>query len=161
MRKQKKSILVLGVITVFLAATLLFLSQILPASERFELVLDGKAVLDKKTRLIWERYPDTTKRTWTSGCDYCSNKEVGGLKGWRLPTIEELQRLVDTSQGPPTLPSGHPFSNVQSAYYWSFTPSTYSPGGDWMYCLSFYGGRVSDEHEKVERFYVWCVQAGE
>ena len=66
MRKQKKLTLVLGIITVFLATTLFLLSHIVPASERFELVLDGKAVLE---------------RTWASACAYCLNEEVGGREG--------------------------------------------------------------------------------
>jgi len=160
MRKQKKSILVLGITTVFLATTLFLLSQILPASERFELVFDGGAVLDKQTGLIWERYPDPTKRTYTSACDCCSNKEVGGRKGWRLPTIEELDSIVDTNEGPPTLPSGHPFSNVQSAYYWSSSHDIYGSRA-WAYCLSFHGGTVYSYDKNEEPQYVWCVRGGE
>ena len=158
MRKHKKTILVLGIITVSLVTTLFLLGQILAASERFELVFDGKAVLDKQTGLIWERSPDTTKRTYTSACDCCSTKEVAGRKGWRLPTIEELGGIVDTSHGPPTLPSGHPFNNVQSDYYWSSSHDIYG-SIDWVHCLNFYGGSIFSLN-KTEPWYVWCVQAG-
>jgi hypothetical protein len=62
MRKQKKSTLVLGIIAAFLAATLFLWSQVLPASERFELIFDGEAALDTETGLIWEQSPDTEKK---------------------------------------------------------------------------------------------------
>lgn len=158
MRKQQKSILALGIITVLLAITPVLCSQTIAASERFELVLDGEAVLDKQTGLIWERSPDTTERNWPSACDCCSAKEVGGRKGWRLPTVEELGSIVDKSQGPPTLPSGHPFSNVQSDYYWSTSVEIY--GEEFKYCRSFYGGAIFAYDPNLERWYVWCVQAG-
>ncbi|MCC6542908.1 MAG: hypothetical protein IT392_00200 [Nitrospirae bacterium] len=32
--------------------------------------------------------------------------------------------LIDRSKYGPALPSGHPFINVQSSYYWSSTTST-------------------------------------
>lgn len=98
--------------------------QILPAEKRFVLVMNDEAVLDKETGLVWERAPDVYKTNWYSAIDVLVNKIIGGRKGWRLPTYEELASLVDTSQHDPALPSGHPFINVQYAntdYYWSAT----------------------------------------
>ena len=67
-------------------------SQVLPASERFELVMGGQAVLDKETGLVWEQSPDGT--FYLPGTialeGSCTAKTVGGRKGWRAPTTEEL-----------------------------------------------------------------------
>lgn len=51
-------------------------SQILSASERFELVMGGPAMLDKETGLVWEQSPDTTTRGLTSACSHCYQREV-------------------------------------------------------------------------------------
>lgn len=40
---------------------------------------------------------------------------------WRLPTIKELESLVDINYSDPALTAGHPFSNI-SGCYWSVTP---------------------------------------
>ncbi|MBC8232956.1 DUF1566 domain-containing protein [bacterium] len=88
-------------------------SQILPAPERFVLVMGGEAVLDKETGLTWAKDANLAgTKTWQTAINYCFNLSLGGRKGWRLPTIEELASLVDTSQTDSALPSGHSFLNV-------------------------------------------------
>ena len=89
--------------------------EITDASKRFQSVLDGEAVLDKETGLVWEKSPDTTTRTRVDALYYAYSKNVGGRGGWRLPKAEELRTLIDPTQRNPALPSGHPFTNVQSA----------------------------------------------
>ncbi len=131
-------------------------SQILPASERFELALDGAAVLDKETRLVWDGSPDTTTRTWTSAINHCYIREVGDRKGWHLPTVEQLASLVDSTQSNPSLPSGHPFSNVQSS--WSATTVADDTTDAWL--VFFYNGNVNNVN-KVGGHYVWCVRGGQ
>ncbi len=131
----------------------------LPASIRFDLVLDDAAVLDKETGLVWEKSPDTTTRAWNYAVYYAYTKEVGGRKGWRLPTVEELASLVDTSvSGSPKLPSGHPFTNVQSGFYWSYTTSVGNPSGAWG--VGFDSGNVYD-NGKSYNYYVWRVRGGQ
>jgi len=132
--------------------------QKLAASDRFQLVLDDAAVLDKETGLVWEKSPDTTTRTWVNAILYAYQKEVGGRKGWRLPTIEELASLVDTSvSGSPKLPSGHPFTNVQSHVYWSSTTDVNNASYAWG--VDFYDGFVGYDGKSYNN-YVWCVRGG-
>lgn len=133
--------------------------KITDASKRFETVLDGAAVLDKETGLVWEKSPDTTTRTWTDAISYAYDKNVGGRKGWRLPTVEELASLVDTSVlGSPKLPSGHPFTNVQTFNYWSATTSVINDTSN-AWGVHFDGGFV-DDFGKSGTHYVWCVRGG-
>src|SRR5258706_8664700 len=99
--------------------------QTLPASTRFIMLsnMNGEAVLDRETGLVWEQSPSASQFTWELAQIHCNSLRTGGRLGWRLPTLQELASLVDTSVSPPgpTLPSGHPFSNVQSSYYSSAT----------------------------------------
>ena len=132
--------------------------QILPASERFVLVMNGEGVLDKETGLVWENTSDTALRTWTSAIRHCYSHEVGGRKGWHLPTIEQLSSLVDSTQSNPALPSGHPFNNVQSSPYWSITTDVDDTNGVWG--VNFYNGLMSF-NDKVSSYYAWCVRGGE
>jgi hypothetical protein len=98
-------------------------SQIIPdGAKRFEVVMNGEAVLDKETGLVWLRSPDTIKRKWTDAYDYCFCLTAGGRRGWRLPSAEELSSLVDVSAPCcPQLTTGHPFQNVQGCCYWTST----------------------------------------
>src|SRR5437867_880208 len=84
-------------------------SQILTA-DRFQLVMGGAAVLDRETGLVWEQSPDTSLRQWFVAVTHCYQKSVGGRKGWRLPSVEELASLVNASNSSPALPTGHPFT---------------------------------------------------
>ena len=97
--------------------------QILSADKRFVLVMNDEAVLDKETGLVWERSP-VTESIWDLGDaeQRTYEKVIANRKSWRLPTIEELSSLVDSTQNP-ALPIGHPFKNIQSGIYHSSTTS--------------------------------------
>jgi hypothetical protein len=132
-------------------------SQKLPAAQRFVIVLDGAAVLDKETGLVWEKSPDTTPIKWYDAVTYCYNKTVGGRKGWRLPMVEELASLIDTTQTNPALPSGHPFINVQSGLYWLCTGIASNP--TYAYLVDLSNGLVSNG-DNDPYHYVWAVRGG-
>lgn len=134
-------------------------SQKLPAAQRFVLVLDGAAVLDKETGLVWEKSPDTTERTWIEAINYCYNKTVGGRKGWRLPTVDELASLVDPTHLGPALPSGHPFENVRSNEYWSSTE--YAGNPDYAWWVRMNNGDVFNFGNKSSNVFVWAVRGGQ
>lgn len=119
---------------------------------------NNKAVLDKETGRVWEQSPSTSAGNWFNALSHCYQLEVGGRKGWRLPTIEELASLVDTSQSSPALPAGHPFSNVQSSDYWSAT--TFATSSSFALGVDFFDGDVGFD-DKSDSFFVWCVRGGQ
>ena len=62
------------------------------ASSRFTLLLNGAAVKDNSTGLIWEQEPDREHDVWGASVARCATKEVGGQKGWR-PTRSETSSV--------------------------------------------------------------------
>lgn len=190
MKKQQKSIVVLAIAAAFLAA--LFLpgpisagdlepgsppgstmktldqippswSQKLPASERFELVLDGEAVLDKETGLVWAKNANLAggTKTWVDAMNYCQNPPIGGRKGWRLPTVEELASLVDISQPePPKVPPGV-FDSVQSYHYWSSTTYEGDEGDSTLAWVVVMNTGLVGWGTKTSNAYVWPVRGGQ
>ncbi len=139
-------------------------SQKLPcdgtACPRFELVMGGWAVLDKETGLVWAKNASLSgTRDWLSAQSYCFDIGIGGRKGWRLPTVEELASLLDPQQpDAPYLPSGHPFDDVQNGYYWSGATTTNNPDYAWLVYMGL--GSVYS-NDKSNHFYVWPVRAGQ
>jgi len=136
--------------------------QTMPSATRFIVLSNfgSAAVLDRETGLVWEKSPDTNLYTWAEGQVHCNTLNVGNRKGWRLPAIQELASLVDPSVPlpGPTLPAGHPFSNVQSNTYWSATTFASSTSNAWGVFLV--NGDVSPGFKAFSVF-VWCVRGGQ
>ena len=127
---------------------------------RFQVSADGMVVLDKETGLAWEQSPDTTLRDWFTALTYCYDKVVSDRKGWRLPTVEELMSLVDTTQSNPALPLGHPF-NVLTAYYMSATTTADLTSSARVVNFQFGGPLTNvDKGAVLLNIYVWCVRGG-
>jgi hypothetical protein len=135
--------------------------KVIFAAQRFSVLsaFGDAAVRDNETGLVWEKSPQTPVATWNVARSTCINTNVGGRKGWRLPSIPELANLIDPSVAAPgpTLPPGHPFLNVQSALYWSATTVAGSPPDAWG--VVFPNGFVISGHKSVS-FQVWCVRGG-
>jgi hypothetical protein len=89
---------------------------------------------------------------------HCVQLSKGGRKGWRLPTIQDLASLIDPTQSNPVLPSGHPFSNVRSAVYWSATSFAGDTAGAWR--VDFFGGFVGGADKSIDGVLAWCVRGG-
>jgi hypothetical protein len=131
--------------------------QTLSANKRFSVVLNGAAVLDKETGLVWEKDPSSNIQTWLQGIENCYTRNVGGRKGWRLPSIEELNSLVDTTTSNPALPSGHPFGNIQSGWYWTINNDPKQTLHAWY--VDFASGNSGIDHKYSSRL-IWCVRGG-
>jgi hypothetical protein len=135
--------------------------KVLPAAQRFVVLaaFNNDAVRDNNTGLVWEKSPQTATATWNGARFTCINKNVGGQKGWRLPSIPDLASLIDPSVAPPgpALPSGHPFKNVQSAGYWSATTSAEDSSDAWFV---YFGIGFVDNDSKTFSGHAWCVRGG-
>lgn len=144
--------------------------KIVNASKRFKVLthFNNEAVRDGETRLVWEQAPDGTNTyTWVAAQFRCNNLSTGGRKGWQLPTIQEFASLVDpmvASPGP-TLPSGHPFANVQPATYWSATSASPDAvaSGESAWVVHFNVGTVDvlPVPGKPTPLLAWCVRGGQ
>ena len=132
----------------------------LPSASRFTILsaFGDAAVRDDETGLVWEKTLETAEMSWTDARAVCADKNVGGRKGWRLPSISELTSLVDPSiQSGPTLPNGHPFTNVLTDVYWSATSVTDNPKSAWL--VFFDTGKATFAYKTIT-FHVWCVRGG-
>jgi hypothetical protein len=126
------------------------------ACPRFEIVMDGAAVLDKETGLVWERSPWNYQGDWWTAQWQCWASSTGGRKGWRLPTISELESLIDYCDNWPWfLSCGHPFLNLQSNY-WSATTWFY----DSNRAICFSPNVGSGSCTKTIEIWNWCVRGG-
>ena len=171
--------LVLAMITAFMATAVFFpglvragdQSQILPAndgdsdgcnSSRFDCVMGGAAVLDKKTGLTWARNANIAAgtKTWLEAMEFCQELVIGNRKGWRLPTIEELSTLLLLHGTGQALPEGHPFETVQGygGAYWSSTTYEGDSSRAWVVRPSGYASAYYDH--KMFDSYVWPVRSG-
>ena len=139
--------------------------QTLPAATRFIVLtnMNSDAVLDRETGLVWEKVPSSAlPSNWFNAYGHCVTLNLGGRKGWRLPTIQELASLVDPSQVNPALPSGHPFT-VPSfiVAYWSATTIAFNTNSAWAVGFNAPGSDgVVGSVLKDEPASPWCVRGG-
>ncbi len=116
-------------------------------SKRFQDKSPG-TVLDTKTGLTWARCP--LGMPWDN--NHCQNvpdhmnlsdarskiielnkRQDGyiGFRDWRLPTLEELNTLVEPKCYEPAI-NREIFPNTPSTGFWSSTPDKYSRQGAWL-----------------------------
>jgi len=82
---------------------------------------DLEAVQDKNNQIIWQKNIETNVLTWTAAQEYCKNLGLGGYDDWRLPTISELESLVDKRYSPPINPLFGTLPVSYLPYFWSST----------------------------------------
>jgi len=124
-------------------------------------------VTDTLTGLVWlENANCFGTRNWAGALSdanglatgYCGLTDGSSAGDWRLPNVRELQSLIDYGEYGPALPDGHPFTGVQSSYYWSSTTFAINTSYAWYVHLNIgnvYGGNGSNG------YYVWPVRGGQ
>ena len=122
---------------------------------RFEMLESG--ILDHLTRLLWRRSANLTSqpviwREALAAVDALNQNDA--RSDWRLPTINELEALVDCATHSPALPTNQPFIDVQDIY-WSSTTSLFEP--DWAWAMYLEKGATGIGLKRYAEFSVWAV----
>jgi len=143
--------------------------QTLPASTRFIVLtnFNSEAVLDRETGLVWEKTPSASLFVGDNppdsfggwAAEYCIGLNVGGRHGWRLPTIQELESLVDDTQMP-ALPLGHPFIGISGSYWTSTLVNSGLAAGDHIFFDFATPGGIGAGSPESAPEKVWCVRGG-
>ncbi len=120
---------------------------------------DGLLARDNLTGLVWLRRGDITDApvSWQEALDLVTrlNREAfAGRSDWRLPCVNELESLVDSSRHSPALPLNHPFTGLRNVY-WSSTTSFFET--DWAWALYLDKGAIGVGHKPGRTFHVWPV----
>jgi hypothetical protein len=124
------------------------------ASPRFTDFNDGMMVEDNLTRLIWFKTPPDVPKTWGDANSYCKSLTDGQ---WRLPTMEELETLLDASEVAPAIVSSIAtyFTGYGNYKYW--TSTSYAANSSYAWFVDFNDGTVSTQ-AKASLSYVWPVR---
>jgi len=90
-------------------------------------------VYDTETKLTWEQPPTSLSYSWANAGAYCAQLTGGP---WRLPSMQELQTLVDDSRTNPAIDPTF-FPGAPAAFTWTASPYVPTPGNAWYFYSGF------------------------
>ncbi len=117
-------------------------------------------VYDTKTKLTWQQTVPSTEYAWAAAKTYCSGLDMAGT-GWRLPTVKELQTIVDESRksADESMESEAidttAFPSTPRFFFWSSSPLAGSSSSVWS--VNFRVGAI-DLLDVSYPGYVRCVR---
>lgn len=97
--------------------------------------------IDPETDLEWQ-CKSSGEMTWYEAIEYSKSLFLDSKEDWRLPTIRELETLLDRTKYRPVMREEIPFRNILS--YWSSTTFGHHTQNAWImmfdgaYVLSYY-----------------------
>lgn len=110
-------------------------------------------VYDNSTQLTWQR-TFATGRDWNSASSYCASLALNGT-GWRLPSMKELQTIVDETREHPAIDIVA-FSDLPAIpNFWTSSKSLDVPDKAWMVEFAF---GSSDRDDTTVSGLVRCVR---
>ncbi|HEX6277045.1 MAG TPA: DUF1566 domain-containing protein [Polyangiaceae bacterium] len=124
----------------------------LPApGDRFR--IEGGTALDRQTGLRWEHHPTLAADTLEKARAYCGALIVNGNANFRVPSVKELQTIVDDTKTSGPLLDPVAFPEAPGGTYWSSTrfagePEEPPDGGSPE--VLAWSVRFSDGHSRTE-----------
>ena len=135
----------------------------------YTLSRDGLSVADNNTGLIWQHSPETNNDGVLDRRDKLTLSQArkrpaelnairfGGYNDWRLPTIKELDALVDLERFSPAIDPVFAATTVPSSY-WSSTTDANGSVDAW---LVKFGDGSDNTVKKYSDYYVRAVRGGQ
>ncbi len=99
--------------------------------ERFTIQADTNLVVDNLTGLMWTRNATAGAGSWDVAVVASHIIERFGYDDWRLPSVLEMESLVDAGELLPALIFLHPFNNL-ATNYWTGTGDTLDTNKAWV-----------------------------
>ena len=120
-----------------------------------EFIKKDEVVRDTESALLWQDNSavESTEVVYGGAKAYCKQLELAGHNDWRLPTVIELQSIVDLTRYDPAIKRGFHFTASES--YWSST--LYADDADRAWDVNFKSGSTEHNRHSYD-FYVRCVR---
>ena len=112
-------------------------------------------VFDINRNLIWQDNPEVLHNpaTFSGAKIYCRSLFLNGFSDWRVPTIKELQTIVDITKAKPAI--YEQFKYIETTSYWSSNEDITNPGYGWY--VGFKTGATYKDNKDYD-CYVRCVR---
>lgn len=137
---------------IFIIITLLITTEMFADFSRDN---EKEIVTDNKTALMWQ--DDSTTKTkqmnFADAKNSCEALKLGGYDDWRVPSIEELQTIIDYSQNPALQKE---FVNSSSIYL----SSTATIKNNNEVIIWFINNKGNIDNDTLRNGYVRCVRGG-
>lgn len=113
-------------------------------------------VLDTSTSLLWQDAQDNRDLalTYFEAEDYCEKLKIKQYQDFRLPTLNELQSIIDYTKYKPAVLTG--FLNAANETYWTTTP--FADDSSEVWTIHFKKGERSVKGKHYDRN-LRCVQS--
>jgi hypothetical protein len=101
-----------------------------------------------------------THYDWQAAIDYCDGLSWGGYSDWRLPDIDTLKTILDSTAAYPAIDQAA-FPATKSYRFWSSSSSTDDPSSAWVVDFNVFGSVTTvtkNTQITSDYIYVRCVR---
>lgn len=111
-------------------------------------------VSDLVTGLIWQSWYAPGTYTWQWAKDYCTNLTLWWYSDWRLPTLNELQSIVDFTKNQLSIDSN--YFSTYNYYFWASNEFANNTTKAWS--LHFAGWARMEALKTTSNYYARCAR---
>ncbi len=113
-------------------------------------------VIDISKNLMWQDNIDVIqyKSSWSLAKEYCESLTLNGFTDWKLPSIKELQTIVDIKKAKPAL--YEEFKFIEQTSYWTSSQDITNDAYAWY--VGFKTGATYKDSKDYD-CYVRCIRS--